>query len=140
MENGRTVQLSHHVVVDDQQYTITLFSPTRALKLLARITKLAGESMAVMAKAGAGGDPVDLLPQAVKQLLARLDEDEVVSLAKELCACVTVEKRPITFDLEFHGRLGTMAKLIGKVVEIQFTDFYSALGDSVRGAAKDLQA
>ena len=136
---GRTVQLTHHVVIDNQQFTISLFAPTRALKLLARLTKLAGEGMAVMAKAGGkDADPLQLLPEAVKIILSRLDEDEFVGLVKELMASVTVDKKLINFDIAFQGRLGLLMKLLAKVIEVQFLDFYTALGESVQGVKEEL--
>ena len=138
---GRTVQLTHHVVIDSQQFTISLFAPTRALKILARLTKLAGEGMAVMAQAGGkGADPLLLLPQAVKIILSRLDEDEFVGLTKELVACVSVDKKMLTFDTFFQGRLGLLMKVLSKVIEVQFLDFYTALGESMQGVQEEMAA
>lgn len=137
MTEGRTIDLQQFVDIGDRQYCITLFAPTRALKLLTRLTKLLGEPMAVMSAAEGGGPEkvFELLPKATKALMERLgDEEAVVKLVKDLLECATRDRKQITFDTEFQGRLGDMMKLLSKVVEIQFQDFFKALGENLQGA------
>lgn len=131
---GRTINLNTFVVIGEENYCITLFSPTKALKLLTRLTKMVGEPMAVMAATADGKSPLELLPQAVKALMERMDDEgAVISLITNLLECVTKDKKAINIDLEFQGRLGDMMKLLSKVVEVQFEDFYAALGESLQG-------
>ena len=137
MSEGREIEMQRFLDIGDRTYCITLFAPTRALKLLARLTRLLGEPMAVMAAADQGTKALELLPKATRALMERLgDEDEVVGLVKDLLNCVSRDRKPITFDLEFQGRLGDMMKLLSKVVEVQFQDFYTALGQSLQGEEK----
>lgn len=141
MQEGRTVELQQTCEIDDVAYGIMLFAPTRALKLQIRLAKIIAAPMAEMAKAAGDVDPLTILPTAVKLLMEKMaDEEEVVGLIKDMMTCVTREKKQLNFDLEFHGRLGTMLKLLLKVIEVQFQDFTEALSGSLKGLAKDLSA
>lgn len=140
-EEGRPIQMNHRVDVDGTVYDIMLFAPTRALKLQIRLARIIGAPMAEMVKVSMGADVGNILPQAVSLLMQKMDDtDEVVSLIKELMACVTKEKKMLDFDTEFRGRLGTMVLLLKKVIEIQFEDFMRALSASFQGVKEELEA
>jgi hypothetical protein len=114
------------VFVDGEEFKIHIFAPSRALKVLARLTKLIGVPM--MAMAGKDRDSaLDAAPAAMKALVDRLDEDNVVSLVAELLTSVSHQNKQVNMDLDFAGRLGTMTKLIKEVIEAQYTDFFEAV-------------
>lgn len=139
MSEGRTIELQQSYEIEDRVYTINLFAPTKAVKLLTRLTRLVGEPIAVMSQAE-GGKPekvLEILPKATRALMERLgDEEEVLSLVKDLLANTTRDKKNIVFDSEFHGRLGAMMKLLTKVIEVNFEDFFKALGENLQGEEK----
>lgn len=143
-EQARGIEYNKSFAIGGETYTITLFSPTRAVKLATKLSKLVLEPLSVMA--GASGNKnnpdqnkvVELLPQAIRSLTQRLDEDEVLDLIRELMTSVSKNKKQIQFDLEFTGRLGDMVKLVYKIIEVQFEDFIIALGEMLQGGNESM--
>jgi hypothetical protein len=137
MENpGRDIEYQKIVSIDGIEYKIHLLSPSRAIGLSVRLSKLIGEPLAAMA--GAGEDPAKALPNAVRSLIMRMEEGEVVSLLQSLIATVTLQNKALSFDLHFHGRIGHLLKLAIKVVEVQLGDFTASLGEIMSEAMTKL--
>lgn len=76
-----------------------------------------------------------VLSQAISALSARIDENEVETLIKDILDSVQVieaksgKLRGVGaeyFDVHFQGRIGHMFKVVGKAVAFQYSDF---LGD-----------
>jgi hypothetical protein len=87
--------------------------------------------------AAAGGEAskaTEALPAAVRALCQNLNEKEVLDLIKELLTSATQKNNPVNFEEHFQGRLGHMIKVVAKVVEVQFADFFTELGLSVADA------
>lgn len=123
------------VVLDDVEYKLHIFMPSKAFKLGARVAKVIGEPVVAMASAGGEEAKVaEIMPLAVRALLANFHEDEVLSLIKELLACVTHDGKSIQMDDHFKGRLGLLFKLVGSIIEFQFKDFFEAIGQAVAQA------
>jgi hypothetical protein len=125
------IEYQKDVEVDGSTYCVHLLSPSKALKLSFKLTKLVGEPMAQMANASQGKDVAELLPIAVRALLSRLDENEVLGIIKEMVATCTLENKPINFEDSFQGRLGHLVKLVAKVMEVQFSDFFAGLAETL---------
>jgi hypothetical protein len=116
------------VLIDGDEFKINIFAPSRSLKLLARITKLIGEPLMMMA--GGKGDrslAAELLPKAMRALTERMDEQQILNIIQELLASVTYQNKQITLDIDFHGRLGLLTKVLKEVVEAQYVDFFEAV-------------
>jgi len=138
---GNNPELQRMVTVDGEEYKIVTFGPTKAFTLAARLTKFIGEPLASMAGAvGSEQKAAEMLPLAVKSLCNNLDEDAVLSLIKELLNSVSQRNKMLDFEQHFQGRLGHMIKLVGKVVEVQFADFFSELGGSLAEAMEKVKA
>jgi hypothetical protein len=132
---GRGIEKQIFITVDGAEYKLHLFSPTRALKLSARLAKFIGEPIAAMASAaGDEARSLDVLPIAVKSLLNNLHEDEVIGLLKDLIACATHENKSINFDLHFEGALGRLFKLSTEIIKYQFSDFFAVIGQAITAA------
>jgi hypothetical protein len=128
----REVELQKLVTVDDQTYKLVLFMPSRAFKLGARVAKFMGEpAVAMAAAAGDENKAIEALPIAIRALLNNLDEDQVWGLIKELMTCVSQNNQMVDVDLQFRGQLGHLIKVVAKVVEYQFQDFFGAIGKAI---------
>mgnify|MGYP001323083618 CR=1 FL=1 len=134
MTDGRTdvIEYQRTVFIDGETYKIMTFGPTRGLKLAARLAKFIGEPLAAMAAAAESEQKaLEVLPLAVKALVNNLDEDRVIDLIKELTTCLVVNNKQINFESYFQGKLGHLMKVIGVIIEVQFSDFWSGLAGLV---------
>lgn len=119
--------------LDEESYTITMFPADQGLKVLSKLVKLIGEPMMELAKMNNDKEAMfDHLAAAVRSLSMRLDDENVVSLCKQLSSCVikhgdgsqTIDKK---FNTHFSGRIGHMFKLLVEVVNFNYADFLDVL-------------
>lgn len=116
--------------VDGETYKFHVFAPSKAFKLGARLAKFLGEPAVAMA--GVPGDNSGvLLRNAVNALVNNLNENEVWALIGELMLSVSYDGKPISVDVHFMGRLGHLLKVVTKVVEFQFKDFFESIGQAI---------
>ena len=132
------IEYQKEVEIDGETYKIHLLPPTRALQFSVKLTKLIGEPLANMA-AAQDKDPAELLPLAVRALVSRLDEGEVVTLVKAMAETCTKNNQKINFEADFQGRLGHLVKLVGKVMEVQFGGFFSGLSEMLGQAMQGVK-
>ena len=130
-----SIEKNKIVSIGGKNYNMVLFSPSRSIKLAVRLSKLLGEPFAVLASKGAA-DPLAALPQAIKMLLDRMDENQAWDLIKSLMESVSIQGNMIEIDNEFDGRVGDLLKLVGEVIGFQFKDFMDALPELTQGAMK----
>lgn len=129
---GRGVELQKIVVVDGEEYRLVCFSPTRAIVLGAKLSKMVLEPMAGMAAVAGDEDKIaEALMLCARTLTKTLDGMETVNIIKELLTCASQQNKMLNFDIHFQGRLGHMSKLVGEVVKYQFADFTGAIGQAV---------
>lgn len=126
--------------LDGREYSVSMFPPSQSLKILARLLKIAGVPLSKMAEAKSldmefADIAKEVLPKMISELCMRLDEKEIVSIIDELFTtvkCTAGEGEsgtmPIKMDMHFHGRLASMLKMVGKVLEVQYRDFLADLG------------
>lgn len=119
--------------VGDQKYQIAEFGTTESLKMLTRLSKILGPSFS-MAMSGAKlkdkQAQTELFGKAVGELTQRLDEEEVVALAKKLVeCCLKGEGAKINFEMEFKGKLGHLFKLLKAVLEVQYGNFFQEMSE-----------
>lgn len=68
----------------------------------------------------------DVLAKAVRVLIERLDEDEIVDIVKTLVAS-KCDGQPIVFDEHFIGVPMHLFKVVGAALEVQFGNFIDAI-------------
>jgi len=135
---GRVNEIEYQktVEVDGLDYKVHLLSPTRSIKWSVKLTKIIGEPVAGLASSG---DGLSGLQNAVKSLLSRCDEGEVLELMKAMVETCTHKNKKLNFEDDFHGRVGHLLKLTSKVMEVQFGDFFDGLATVVKEAMKKIQ-
>lgn len=128
-------------VIDDKEYEIGHFMTSKATKLLTRITKF------ILGPLGASLSDVNFLDldkimesnitvdKAVMVLATQIDEEMVLSTIKELMSEVKLGTgMPISFETHFMGNTMHMFKIVRKVLEHNYGDFFGGLGGALRGA------
>lgn len=118
--------------IDGISYTVNMLPAAQGLKLATKLLKIIGDPLAELVKVQGDKTKIfEILPMAVKTLTERLDEDEVVVLAKSLCSCVckvgTSAPLDRTFDIYFRGKYGHLFKVLKEVVMYNFSDFLDVL-------------
>jgi hypothetical protein len=132
---------SKEVVVDGFKYLIKHQSPDIAWDIGVELSKLIGEPGAVMATSKEG-EATTTLAIAVRSFLSKVNSKDSWSLVKRLLSSVECQgpeegdiKKILLNDvgikLHFHGKSGSIIKLVSKVVEFTHTDFFVAIGDVI---------
>ena len=112
------------IELNGKSYKINTLPPSRAIKLLSKITKIVGAPMALMAGNGGNEEVVEeLIPKAMMILVDKLDEDMVLNILKEMMTCVFVDNKSIAFETEFMGNLETLFDLAKEVLEVNYSGF-----------------
>lgn len=122
--------MSQETVIAGRAYTATKLPAMRALKLLARLGRVAGPSAALLTDGDANIDA------AARALFDRLGEDELELLVRGLLESVRVEGRPVLtgFDTEYAGKLDEVFQLVKFALEVQFGGFFAALSAAIKGS------
>lgn len=135
--------------VDGRLYEFEQFSTTVALKTLSKLTKLLGEPIVLAlgaikktdaAKAKKGDkvktaldtDLSDLdtavLGQAVRSLIDRMEENEVVELVKQLTSVgLLCDHKPVLFDEHYRGETSHLFKVLSASLSAQYGNFLGAV-------------
>ncbi len=80
-----------------------------------------------------GKDQTQLLGGAVRALVERLDEDEVLQIIKNLVDTAECDGKKIIFETHFQGKIGHLFKVVYAVLEVQYSDF---LGEALSMVAE----
>ena len=122
-------------VFDGVTFTTMQFPAFQGLKLVARLVKVAGPTLAAMAQGGADlSNPAAVLPQIAESLLS-LDTDEAVRLCMDLLKNTSAvlpggATVPLLaqhdIDLVFSGRLKVLFDAIVVAIKVNFSDFFPA--------------
>ncbi|QMV49879.1 MAG: hypothetical protein [Mu-like cryoconite phage AB09] len=124
------------VEVDGATFEVTQFSATKGMKLLTRLTRILGEPLSVL-MADENAEVQKALPEAVKSLITRLDEDEVVDTVKQLLTGVRLRgEGELQFDTFFAGKFGMLFKLLKEIIMVQYGDFLGVLAVKGSGLGK----
>jgi hypothetical protein len=117
---------------------VTQLPATRAMKLLAKLGKLLGPSLAKVVAAARGGSllqlDADTLTGALSGLFEQLTDSEIDSLVTDLTrgtVAATPEGQTVPvsgreFDSLFQGSLLEGFRFLGFVLEVNFQDFFGA--------------
>lgn len=145
--------------IDTWVFEFFPLSPKVSLRLLTRISKLVLEPLGLLGdalKSGAeteGGEiespldkkiPADTFAKVAKAIVARLDEDEILTTMEMMFApnhvhCKSPDDkgtRPCRFESDFSGQIGLMLKAFAAGIEVNFGDFLGASGGGL-GALMD---
>lgn len=134
---GREINYQPEVQVEGSTYKVHLLAPEASFLMSARLTRLVGEPLSMLAAAADDDEDatqkkiVEILPMAVRSLVKNVDEAQALQLIKDLINTVSFENKPINFQRHFHGRMGHLYALVGEVVKVQFKDFFFALSQSI---------
>ena len=132
--------------VDGISYEIWTLPVPKALSILTKLTKLAGElGGGAIGSVDSGQNPfqnksgeknpmnikMDVLGKAITALTNRLDESEVQEIIKTMLSVVHVQNvngyAPVSFDVTFQGRIFHMLKVVGAALEVNYSDFLEGL-------------
>lgn len=124
---------AHRKRIDGVEYEVRMLPATRATKLLVKLGKMLGPAFAAIARGEGGIDrEIDgaLFAGAVSALFASADPDEVDAILKELAEVTLADGkglRPI-YDIHFAGKIGRLMKWAAFALQVQYEDFFGALG------------
>lgn len=108
--------------INGSKYEITQFTARRALRLQARLIKALGPFLFELSSSP--GKAIQLLAESVS-------ENELESLAVDILSSTRksgMELTPAIIDMEFAGDLGTLYEVCKAVLEVNFENFWKALG------------
>jgi len=119
--------------IDGKEYDFYFINPTKALKLLTRLIKIA---LGPVGGAFGGGsvsatsvlDTSISLDGLFARLAENLDEDVVTNTIKEIMFYVRhKEGAEIIFDAEFEGQMWHLMKLVRQALEVNYGDFFDGI-------------
>jgi len=123
--------------VDGARYRTTKYPATKGLKILTRLSQVAGEPMAMLMSEDLDKDvSPSFVGAAVRALVEKLDEDLVEMLVKDILSGTDIidgsKTRPVLpcFDEEFAGRFGHLFKVLKEIVGFQYGDFFGGLAET----------
>ena len=129
---------TREVMVDGKKYSVTQFSASKGMKLLTRLVKILGEPMASFFS-NPDAEQEIAFQAALAALSDKLDEDVVLNTVKELIDSLSDAEGSIQFDTYFAGQFGHLFKVLGKILEVQYGDFFGVLvakGSEAQAAKK----
>lgn len=129
---GRELDLNPVIQIDGHTFNVSLLTPTRAWELGAKLINLVGEPIAALAGSENPDKMKEALPLAVKALGKNLSNPEALSIVQALFRQVSQQGRMINFDTYFLGQMGLMFKVLVKLIEIQFSDYFQGVVESVQ--------
>lgn len=134
------------IEIDNHTYEFSQFTTTESLRTLTKLTKILGEPMILAISSIFKGSKekltaedvkrslldreinTDVLAQAVRVLMEKMDEDEVIGLVKKLVTDRTsCDMKPINFDTHFMGELGHLVKVVKAALVVQYGNFFDAI-------------
>ena len=112
-----------------REFEVTQFTCMRSVRMMTRLGKMLGPALEKL-KGAAAGDQGDALA-AIGDLLQTLEEVAVEKLILDLLEVVTIDGTPLRpqLDMLFAGKLASLFKLAAFVVQVNYSDFFGALGD-----------
>lgn len=129
---------------EQHTWTVSPFLAREALGILSQIVGLAGPALAQAATAIKGGETVlsgeidtDQLSSAIRMLATSLDENTFDKLVTRLLKDTKKGAAPANdiFDLEFSQDLTRLFKILAFVIEVNYSDFWSAVAGSQNAQA-----
>jgi hypothetical protein len=119
--------------IDGATYAVTQFSATKSLKTFHRLGRMIGPAFGALTGGAALGDvananiTAESFGTAIKALFESCDEATFERTVKDLLETTTKDGKPINFDLDFSGSIGTLFKVLAFVLEVNYSDFLGAI-------------
>jgi len=126
--------------IDGRLYEFEQLGATASLQILSKITKLVGEPIAIAMSSIQKKDKdkntsildetvnSEMLGKAVRALVDRIDETDVVGLVKKLASDkMLCDHKPVIFDDHYIGDFGHLGKVLMANLEVQYGNFFNAL-------------
>lgn len=144
----RESHLSKEITVDGFVYLVQHPQVEEAWEIGIELLKLIGGSAAAMASGADSKEKAgEALSQAVNGLLMKLSPQQTMGLMKKLLRYVELqraeggENKKLLLDnagiqKHFHGRVGSMMRLVGEVLAFTHADFFEAVSDGVASIMK----
>jgi hypothetical protein len=126
--------MSNILQIGDDTYEVTLFTTSRGISILRKLTKTIGPSMAALFEAGSNEFSLDdqgPFTKAISLLADNIDKEDVVALLKDLLSNTTKNGKAINFDVDFMGKLVDLFKVAAFAAKVNLGDF-SELGGFVK--------
>ncbi len=124
--------------VGSHSYQANMWHPDKAIGNLTWLTKIVGEPiLAVIVNVGSVQELMDsdvdlqLFLPAVKSLVSKLDESEVVSKVREMTEDMLCDGAKVKYDTHFMGRPGHLMKVLLQVLKAQYADFFEELPEAI---------
>lgn len=108
--------------INGSNYSVTQFTARRALRLQAKLIKSLGPFLFELSEDKC---------HAMQILSQTISEDTLEGIVIDLLASTRksgVELTPSTIDMEFAGDIGTLYEVSKYVLEVNFQNFWEALG------------
>ena len=118
--------------IDGFKVVVNQYSATEGFKILTKLTKMLGPSIAKATGGLTGSSLMDMeiadgaIGGAIDSLVMQLDPDSNLQLILRLLASTTVDNQPIvkeSFDLLFQGKIFSVFKIIKFALEVNYKDF-----------------
>jgi len=127
------------IELDGVQYSCGQYSTSKAVKILAKLSKLIGKPIGILSAMNEEAQVTpELLGSAIEAFLAQVEPDDFVLMVKEILEGVHVndgaQNRQVIFDVDFQGKVGHLLRLVRKVLEFQYADFFGDLATITGGA------
>jgi hypothetical protein len=107
-------------IIQGDNWSVTPLPAKQGMGMLKRLTKVFGESFAVMMENGQEGG----ISLAVQLLVENLDKDDVVDIAVKLTSTVKKNGKDINFDLEFTRRYGLLLEVLKFIITENYSDLF----------------
>lgn len=121
-------------MIDDELYTVDLFTATKGQKVFVRLIKHMGPALAKLFKLSdkkkkySDEEELEVVSEALQSMSETLDEDQWEATAVMLRSVVTINGQPISdFEVRFRGKLFSLFKLYAAVIQVNFKDFFGGL-------------
>ena len=137
--------------IDGRTFTVAPLPAMRQYKLMTRLAKRLGPGLGpalgglfpqLQQMKGVDLRKVDLaaLLPALGALFDQLDPDEAEAVLKELLQTSLIDGKPLlpVFDAELQGKMGTILKLLGFALEVNYGGFFGGLDGAGTGLLQQL--
>lgn len=117
--------------IDGHLYAVSQLPASRGLEMFGKLAGLIGPAaLEALAKGASLDKDLKTLAPAAVMLFARLQPGDLSGIAKEMLGPATADNMPISdkFELHFQGRIMHLFKVLIFAVEVNYGDFFDALG------------
>lgn len=127
-------------IIDEFKVIVTEWPARKAFKMKLKLTKILGPSVAEIFSGldrktaeSVMNSNIDIskVGKAIEMLFEKMDEDQILSLIFEMLSSTRVNNLEIndqSFDDLFKGKLQSVYKILGFVVEVNFGSFFGSSG------------